>query len=272
MEAAYVIPKKELSSWQKWEFGSLDPLKSRQKTESPEKTPHTARSADQPENQVAAGAKTTAHEAIVLPTAEQIEQIYQQAREEGKTAGYQEGMQQAKHAALVEVKHLQSLTSTLEQELKQIDQTMAQDLLTLAIDLARKITSHALEIKPELILPVVEEALRQLPAVSQPIRLTLHPDDAAKPELILPVVEEALRQLPAVSQPIRLTLHPDDAARIRDHLENHPTHPKWHIHEDTQIEPGGCRIESGGCEVDATLATRWQRTLAVLGQEQPWLV
>lgn len=39
MEAAYVIPKKELSSWQKWEFGSLDPLKSRQKTESPEKHP-----------------------------------------------------------------------------------------------------------------------------------------------------------------------------------------------------------------------------------------
>lgn len=238
MEAAYVIPKKELSSWQKWEFGSLDPLKSRQKTESPEKIPHTARSADQPENQIAAGAAATTHEAIVLPTAEQIEQIYQQAREEGKTAGYQEGMQQAKHAALVEVKHLQSLTGALEQELKQIDQTMAQDLLTLAIDLARKITSHALEIKPELILPVVEEALRQLPAVSQPIRLTLHPDDAA---------------------------------RIRSHLENHPAHPKWHIYEDTQIEPGGCRIESGGCEVDATLATRWQRTLAVLGQEQPWL-
>ena len=239
MEAAYVIPKKELSSWQKWEFGSLDPLKSRQKTESPEKIPHTARSADQPENQVAAGAKTTAHEAIVLPTAEQIEQIYQQAREEGKTAGYQEGMQQAKHAALVEVKHLQSLTGALEQELKQIDQTMAQDLLTLAIDLARKITSHALEIKPELILPVVEEALRQLPAVSQSIRLTLHPDDAA---------------------------------RIRSHLENHPAHPKWHIYEDTQIEPGGCRIESGGCEVDATLTARWQRALEPLGQEQNWLV
>lgn len=188
MEAAYVIPKKELSSWQKWEFGSLDPLKSRQKTESPEKTPHTARSADQPGNQVAAGAKTTAHEAIVLPTAEQIEQIYQQAREEGKTAGYQEGMQQAKHAALVEVKHLQSLTSALEQELKQIDQIMAQDLLTLAIDLARKITSHALEIKPELILPVVEEALRQLPAISQPIRLTLHPDDAREYEIIWKII------------------------------------------------------------------------------------
>ena len=238
MEAAYVIPKKELSSWQKWEFGSLDPLKSRQKTGTPEKTPHTAKPADQPENEVAVETEVAGHEAIVLPTAEQIEQIYQQAREEGKAAGYQEGMQQARHAALIEIKHLQSLTDTLEQELKQIDQTMAQDLLTLAIDLARKITNHALEIKPELILPIVEEALRQLPAVSQPIRLALHPDDAE---------------------------------RIRGHLENHPAHPKWHIHEDTQIEPGGCRVESGGCEVDATLATRWQRTLAVLGQEQPWL-
>ncbi len=239
MEAAYVIPKKELSSWQKWEFGPLDSLKFRQETESPDKTPHTARPADPPENQVAAGAEVTEHETIVLPTAEQIEQIYQQARQEGKTAGYQEGMEQAKHAILTEIQRLQSLTSALEQELKQIDQTMAQDLLTLAIDLARKITSHTLKIKPELILPIIEDALRQLPAASQPIRLTLHPDDAA---------------------------------RIRGHLENHPTHPKWHIYEDTQIKPGGCRVESGGCEVDATLATRWQRTLAVLGQEQHWLV
>ena len=239
MEAAYVIPKKELSSWQKWEFGSLDPLKSRQEIESSKKAPHIAGSANQSENQVAAEVEITEHETVVLPTAGQIEQIYQQAREEGKTAGYQEGMEQAKHNTLVEIEHLRMLIVSLEQELKQIDQSMAQNLLTLAVDLARKVTSHALEIKPELILPIVEEALRQLSAVSQPIRLTLHPNDAA---------------------------------RIRNYLENHPAHPKWHIHEDTQIEPGGCRIESSGCEIDATLTTRWQRTLEPLGLEQNWLV
>lgn len=233
MEAAYVIPKKELSSWQKWEFGSLDPLKPRKKTESPERNPQTVKPVSQPEKQTISG-----QEAITLPTAEQIEQIYQQAREEGKTAGYQEGLEQAKQTITTEAQRLQSLADTFAQEVKQADQTMAQDLLTLAIDLAKKITTRALQIKPELILSTVEEAIRQLPAVSQPIRLILHPDDAV---------------------------------HIRAHLEEHPARPQWRLHEDALIEPGGCRVESGGCEVDATLATRWQRTLASLGQNQDWL-
>lgn len=237
MEAAYVIPKKELSSWQKWELGALDSLQSRCKTESPEIAPQAARSARQSEKQ-AASEEVTEQIAVVLPTAEQIEQIYQQAWKEGETAGYREGLEQARQTIAVEAQRLQALADAFVQELKDVDQTMAQDLLALAVDLARKITGHALQIKPERILPVIEDALRQLPVASQPIRLMLHPDDAAW---------------------------------IRSHLEDHPLHPEWHIHEDTQIEPGGCRIESGGCEVDATLAIRWQRTLAFLDQDQGWL-
>lgn len=238
MEAAYVIPKKDLSSWQKWEFGSLDPLKSRQKTESSQKTPQATKPVNQPEKQMISDQEVTGQDTIVLPTAEQIEQIYQQAHEEGKTAGYREGMEQAKQTVAAEAQHFQALANTFAREVKDIDQTMAQDLLALAVDLARKITGQALQIKPELILPIVEDAIRQLTSVSQPIQLTLHPDDAA---------------------------------RIRTHLEDHPAHPKWHIQEDAQIEPGGCRVESGGCEVDATLSTRWQRTLAALSQDPDWL-
>lgn len=238
MEAAHVIPKKELSSWQKWEFGTFDQFKNRQKTDPQNLAPQAPEPVTVSEKQPLHIQEVAEQDAIALPTAEQIEQIYQQAREEGKTTGYKEGMEQARHATLTEIQHLQSLIGALEQELKQVDQTMAQDILALAMDLARKIITHALEIKPELILPVVEDALRQLPAVSQPVRLAVHPDDAV---------------------------------RIRSHLENHPGYPKWHIHEDMQIEPGGCRVESGGCEVDATLATRWQRTLSVLGQDQHWL-
>ncbi|MXS80816.1 flagellar assembly protein FliH [Nitrosomonas eutropha] len=238
MEAAYVIPKKDLSSWQKWEFGSLDPLKSRQKTEFSQKIPQATKPVNQPEKQMISDQEVTGQDTIVLPTAEQIEQIYQQAHEEGKTAGYQEGMKQAKQTAAAEAQRFQALINTFAREVKDIDQAMAQDLLALAVDLARKITGQALQIKPELILPIVEDAIRQLTSVSQPIQLTLHPDDAA---------------------------------RIRTHLEDHPAHPKWHIQEDAQIEPGGCRVESGGCEVDATLSTRWQRTLAALSQDPDWL-
>lgn len=238
MEAAHVIPKKELSTWQKWEFSTLDSLKSKQRNIFPENTPPATEPLDQPSKSVQTGQEAAELNPVVLPTAEQIEQIYQQAYEEGKTTGYQEGKAQAEGESLAEIQQLQSLITSIGQELKQVDQTMAQDLLALAIDLARKIIGQALTVKPELIVPVVEEALRQLPTASQPVRLTLHPDDAV---------------------------------HIRNHLENHTAHPKWHIHEDNQIEPGGCRIESGGCEVDATLATRWQRTLASIGQDSSWL-
>lgn len=233
MEAAFVIPKKELSSWEKWEFSSLDPLKSR-------KVAQDTKPVAQPEKQTIPEPEqdSSKQEAMTLPTAEQIEQIYQQAREEGKAAGHQEGMKQAKQLITTEAQRLRSLIDTLTQELQEMDQAVAQDLLALAIDLTKKMTNQALQIKPALILPIVEEAIRQLPAVSQPIRITLHPDDAA---------------------------------HIRTHLEDHPNHPKWHLQEDVQIEPGGCHVKLGGCEVDATLATRWQRTLTSLGQDQNWL-
>ncbi|WP_300087530.1 flagellar assembly protein FliH [uncultured Nitrosomonas sp.] len=238
MEAAHVIPKKDLSSWQKWEPGTFDQLKNRQKTESQPPAPQTPEPVISPGKPAANTAKTIEQEAIVLPTAEQIERIYQQAQEEGKTAGYEEGKEQAAHETAKEMHQLQSLIQTFEQELMQIDQVIAKDLLALSIDLAKKITTQALQIKPELILPVVEEALRQLPSVSQHIKIMVHPDDAG---------------------------------RIRSHLKSQLPHMKCQIHEDAQIEPGGCRIESGGCEVDATLATRWQRILEPLDQNPDWL-
>lgn len=238
MEAASVISKEEFSAWKKWEFGSLDPLKSRKKTaqstkqstQSAQPAPHTA--PEQTANQQAEAEMTA------LPTAEQIEHIYQQAREEGKRTGYQEGLEQATQTVAAEIQQLQTLANALSEEIKNVDQAVAQDLLALAVELAKKITGKALQIKPELILPLVEKAISQLPTISQPIRLTVHPDDAA---------------------------------RIRAHLDNHPIAPKWKVLEDIHIEPGGCRVESGGCEVDATLATRWQRTLAALGHDQNWL-
>lgn len=228
MEATYVIPKEELSSWQKWEFNALDTFKTLQKTEPPGQAQQPPKPVTEPGKQ----------ETISLPTAEQIEHIYQQARQEGAQTGYQEGKLEAAQEIEAEIKSLKMLMNNFEQALRQIDQTLAQDLLALSIDLANKMVGEALRIKPELILPTVEKALQQLPAVTQTLRLTLHPGDAA---------------------------------HVREYLENRLAHSQWRILEDTQIEPGGCRVETGGCEVDATLTTRWQRVLAALGQEPNWL-
>lgn len=249
METTFVIPKKELSSWQKWEFNALDSLKFRQKktghfrrTLTP--TPEQAKEMPAPPPPPSPSATVTEQEIseteiFTLPTAEQIEEIYQQAREEGKVAGYAEGKEQAAYETTRELHQLKTLIHQFEQEFKQMDQTVAEELLNLSIVLAKKIAGQALRVRPKMLLPIVKEALRQLPATTQPIRLILHPDDALQ---------------------------------IKERLQNQLPHIKWQIHEDIQVKPGGCRLESGGSEVDATLATRWQHALEPLGQDHNWLV
>jgi flagellar assembly protein FliH len=41
--------------------------------------------------------------------------------------------------------------------------------------------------------------------------------------------------------------------------------------ENSQIEPGGCRLETSHGELDATLETRWKNVLESLGQNGDWL-
>ncbi len=232
MITTHLIPKEELAAYQRWELDSFDaPNRNR-----PQKT----KMADNPEpdnNQ-----KTAA----VLPTEEQIARIYQQAKHEGQTAGYQEGhatgYQEGRQSAQIEIKNemerIRTLLSSLSQDLQRIDQQVAQDLLTLALDLAKKMITQSLQIRPELILPIVQEAIRHLPNSMQ------HPC---------------------------LILHPTDAALVRRHMNDQLSHANWEIHEDKQISQGGCLLKANGSEVDASLATRWQRILAAIGQKDNWI-
>lgn len=220
MNSPSVIPKKQLSSFQKWELGSFE-------TNLVNNTTQLDASVDQ-----------AAKETISLPTAEQIEAIYQQAKNEGYQAGYQEGKQHATVEMETTIQHLQVLMVKFEEELQHIDQTVAQELLELAIEFARKIVTQSLELKPELIIPIIQDAIQHLPSAMQPLHIILHPEDA--------------------------TL-------VRIQLENQLSHSKWKIYENSQIERGGCKVEAGGCEIDATLASRWKTILSkvLLENHQP---
>lgn len=220
MNSPSVIPKKQLSSFQKWELGSFE-------TNLVNNTTQLDASVDQ-----------AAKETISLPTAEQIEAIYQQAKNEGYQAGYQEGKQHATVEMEITIQHLQVLMVKFEEELQHIDQTVAQELLELAIEFARKIVTQSLELKPELIIPIIQDAIQHLPSAMQPLHIILHPEDA--------------------------TL-------VRIQLENQLSHSKWKIYENSQIERGGCKVEAGGCEIDATLTSRWKTILSkvLLENHQP---
>jgi flagellar assembly protein FliH len=145
MGASSIIPKEQLSAYQRWEMRSFDDVV-------PSKDPE-----------------------VVLPTVEQIERIHQQAREEGHAAGYREGKDQVQ----TETQRLQMLVQNLEQELQHFDQRVARDLLTLSLDVAKQMLCQALRVRPEIVLTVVQDAIACLPHFNQHAHLVLHPEDAA---------------------------------------------------------------------------------------------
>ncbi|ODV02659.1 MULTISPECIES: flagellar assembly protein FliH [unclassified Thiobacillus] len=183
-------------------------------------------------------AKQAGHTAVVLPTIEQITAIQEQARQEGYQAGHAEGLAAGREEAAREAARLHDLANTFSTEVAQADEIISQQILDLSIDLARALLKSALAIRPELVIPIVKEAVRYLPVLHQPALLFLNPADAL-------LVKE----------------------RIGDELEK----MGWQLADDGQLEPGGCRVETASNQIDASLPTRWQRLTAALSKNSDWL-
>lgn len=225
------VPKEKLNAYQRWEMDSLETSDLSKKD---------------PEIEAENIAQEEQHEEVALPAEKEIAAIIQRAKEEGyaaglqegNAAGYAEGRKSAEIEVKAEVTRVQALISKLDQDLHEMDQQVADSLLDLAIALAKKMVTQALELKPGLIIPIVQEAIRNLPNAIQ------HP---------------------------RLYLHPDDAKLIAMHLNDQMEQDNWCIREDEQLTRGGCRIEAGGCEINGNLEVRWQRVLSAIGQNDEWL-
>ena len=162
------------------------------------------------------------------------------ARERARREGMEEGRREA--AALLEGERvaLKALIASMNEVMQDFEQSLANDVLSMSLELAKLIIRQSLRVKPEAIIAVVREAVESLPGVSDQTVLLVHPADAV---LIRMVAENdrALGELP------------------------------WKIVEDEHIERGGCRLETPTTEVDATLETRWRRVLAALGRDDPWI-
>jgi flagellar assembly protein FliH len=169
-----------------------------------------------------------------LPTAADIENVHRQARDEGYGAGYAEG----RAAAQAEVRRLHALVDAAAHDLGRLDQQVADALLALALEIARRVVGEAFRVRPDLVLPVVQEALRCLPEFEQGVRVHLNPEDAS-------LVETG--------------------------FGDGPPPAGWQIIADGAIARGGCRLVTTAAAVDATLEQRWERVLAALGQRGEWL-
>jgi flagellar assembly protein FliH len=217
--SANLIPKEQQTAYQRWEMTSFG-----------EPRPNAKASQNAEDAQLAALREKARQQGHA--------EGKQQGHEEGRKAGYTAGLEQGRSDAAKEIACLQQLAEGFRSELTQANEVIAQDMLNLALDLAKAMLKTALQVKPELVLPIVSEAVRYLPTLQQPALLYLHPMDA---QLVLRAMEAELAKA------------------------------GWRVVEDVQMERGGCRIETGSNQIDATVPVRWQRIAAALGQQSDWI-
>lgn len=169
-------------------------------------------------------------------TAEQLEQIRQEAQREGFAAGRQEGLTSGQKEVRATVQRLTQIINAFTAPLEEVDAVVEQELVTLAMAIARQIIRRELKTDPGQVVGVVREALAALPAATR--RVTIH-------------------------------LHPDDAALVREALASGMEEAGWRIVEDALLTRGGCRIHAEHSQIDATVEKRIAAIVAqLLGGER----
>lgn len=227
-----IIPKEKSLSFQRWEIGSLDKKPTSPIAEVMEAASLPTLTPEFPQQ-----------EPPQLPSTEEIEKIYEEARQSGYAAGFSEG--KAAHEAtlteseLIHSSHFSALIENLQDALSSIDQTVADQLLLLAVEIAGQVCRSNIAVKKDVLLPIIREAITALP---------LH------------------------HAHLVLRLNPADAENVREYLGEQFAQNGTKIIEDNTITTGGCQLQAGASEVDASIETRWKRVLEAIGTEpQAWL-
>lgn len=178
---------------------------------------------------------------VKIPTANELEGIQQQARQEASEKGYQEGLAKGMKAAEAKIaqqaRSLKSLISSLAEPLKELDEKVETELVELALLIAKQLIRRELKLDSGQVVAVVKEAVAALPSSSHTIKLYLHPEDAG-------LVKTAL-QLDATES------------------------DRWKIIEDPVLTRGGCRVQTENSQIDATIENRLSSIIAnLLGDER----
>ncbi|SRR5450830_35913 len=163
-----IIPKEEMSPYQRWELASFD--------EAPEPEPVEDDLLEEPP----APALTTEELDAIRDHARQeaYAEGHAQGLQDGHHEGYMGGLQQGQQEINDIIAHLRGVAMSFGTEVAQCSESMAPELLNLSLDLSKAMLKTALTVKPELILPTVTSAIHALPCLQLPALLYLHPDDA----------------------------------------------------------------------------------------------
>ena len=168
----------------------------------------------------------TAYQRWELPhllTANHVERIQKQAYDEGFARGQADGLQAAQTETQARLAQLAQILGLLAAPLKELDERIEQELVTLALQATRLLVRRELK---------------------------------ADPGLVLAAVREAMAALPAAARQVRLHLHPEDAQLVREHFKPGEEQHSWRVVDDPSLTRGGCRVVTETSQIDATLESR----------------
>jgi flagellar assembly protein FliH len=160
-------------------------------------------------------------------------------REEARAEGFEAGRAEGFAVGEADAAAIGALLAHLRDVVEDLEQGIANDVLSLALELTKQIVRVSLRVRPDLVLAIIREAAKSFQGLGENPRLILHPADA-----------QSVRAAIAAEPPGEWT---------------------WTIVEDAHVERGGCKFQTSATEIDATLETRWRRVVASLGRDDAWL-
>ena len=234
-----------LTAWERWELASFDerPAASNEIAVPPAPTLEAA----SPVGGADAAGPSAAEQELAALREAAYRDAYEQGRQEGLDAGHKEGYAAGQSDGEIagrtlaetlvreQAEALAAQVARLDGEIGLLDQRLADELLALAVEIARKLVGHTLAAQPQSVLNILHQALAQLPV-----------------------------------QHITVRLHPDDAALLRQHAAETLAHGSHRLVDDARLARGDVVLDAGGSHLDATLATRWHRPLDDLGPVADW--
>ncbi|QZO14065.1 flagellar assembly protein FliH [Pseudoalteromonas piscicida] len=156
---------------------------------------------------------------------------------EGKEAGYKEGVEIGKEKGLEEaqplieerMKALSTILDGMQTPLKKVDDECEKQLVVLVNLLAEQVIFKELKTTPDLILNALKKSMDALPVKDQTVRIHLHPEDLALVQAM--------------------------------YGEEHIQSQHWQLLPEPTLDRGGCEVKTPQSSIDMTLKNRISEVL-----------
>lgn len=175
-------------------------------------------------------------------TAEMLQEITEGAEAEGFEAGKVKGEAEGR---------LEGYEAGKQQALQEMRQTLTQEAERLTM-LANTL-QHPLEVQDNALEFLLMQTVKKIAAAL--VKRELYTDSSH----ILSVLQEAIAALPVGSKNLTIYLNPDDLAVIENYAQEQ--NRDWGFIADTNLLPGGCRVDSKESLVDFSVETRMDALL-----------